>query len=70
MDEPDTRGSEAGASPQPNNPFAAPDPTPEELAAVQRANRRRIAIWGMATGAIMALLVFACIGLLVAARSA
>ena len=56
--------------PAPANPFDIPDLTDEELALIQRTNRKRIALWGVATGGIMALLVLVCIGLIVAAQNA
>ncbi|RIK45947.1 MAG: hypothetical protein DCC58_04755 [Chloroflexi bacterium] len=55
-------------SPAVNNPFAVPDMTEAELAEARRLAKRRIAFWGVATGALMALLVLICIGLIVAAQ--
>jgi hypothetical protein len=52
----------------PSNPFAVPDQTQEELAAVRRQTTKRIAVWGIATGVLMALLVIACLALLLAAQ--
>ena len=54
---------------KPANPFAVPDQTDDELAAQRKNARRKIAIWGVATGGLMALLVLLCIGLLVAAQN-
>jgi hypothetical protein len=56
--------------PPPANPFDIPDLTDEEVALIQRTNRRRIALWGVATGGVMALLVLVCIGLIFAAQNA
>jgi hypothetical protein len=62
---------DASPAPQPpENPFAVPDATEDEFAEMRRANRRRIAMWGIVTGAAMSLLVLICIGLLVAAQNA
>jgi hypothetical protein len=66
---PDPPDDSPAAQP-PENPFDVSDATEAEFAEMQKANRRRIAIWGILTGAVMSLLVLICIGLLVAAQNA
>ena len=67
---------EPGPEPQPQpqqprarNPFAIPDTTDTEQVAYLRQERRRIAIWGVATGGIMAVLALLCIVLILLAQT-
>lgn len=53
----------------PSNLFDVPDPDEEALAELRRTNRRRIALLGIGTGIVMALLVLLCVALLVAAQN-